>query len=130
MKYFKTIDCWKNSTGTCKYFQKNHESFSYGWWLMSCVIKGKIFFNNYHYSNSTSKHQAAVRALLPRIDYYIEAPRGLDNKEAIVRHYGYMIDELQAAIAKPHSHKVKNKERTQLIKQYEKTIKLVNKLFK
>lgn len=57
------------------------EAFSYSWWKFVGVVEGKVVFNNYRYSNSTSKHQSKVRKVMNelgiKIDLEIPVPRGL-----------------------------------------------------
>jgi hypothetical protein len=56
---------------------------SYGWWTFVKVIHGKVIFNSYRYSNTTSKHQYRVRSLLSKlgikIDREVKVRGGLQN---------------------------------------------------
>lgn len=56
---------------------------SYGWWEFVKEIGGKVFFNSYHYSQTTCRHQGKVRDLLSLlgvgIDFEVKAPEGLQD---------------------------------------------------
>lgn len=58
------------------------EAYSYGWWKFVAKIDGKVIFNNYRYSNTTTKHQYKVRRLLLErgitIDIEAPFPRGIE----------------------------------------------------
>jgi len=60
---------------------KTTSAFSYHWWKFVGIVEGKVIFNNYRYSNSTSKHQSKVRTLLNelniKIDIEMPLPAGL-----------------------------------------------------
>jgi len=101
------------------------ESYSYGYWLFTKVINGKLVFNSYNFSATTGAHQSKVRCLLIdlgiKIDIEIECPRGLhaaDMIQSIERQYESLISELQFSIDKPRSQKKKNIERQAQIDAY------------
>jgi hypothetical protein len=81
MKWFKRLKIYKASNLTFNPLTRT--AHSYGWWRFVSVIEGKLVFNNYSYSNSTSKHQHKVRRLLNelgiKIDLDIAVPEGLQN---------------------------------------------------
>lgn len=60
------------------------EAFSYGWWKFVKVIQGKIVFNEYSYSTTTSKHQYKVKALMRElgleVDLYVKTKASLDKQ--------------------------------------------------
>lgn len=62
---------------------KTLEAFSYKWWRFVAVVEGKVIFNNYRYSNSTSNHQRKVRSLLGelgiKIDIAMPLSRGIHH---------------------------------------------------
>ena len=64
MKYFKTLGIYKNSTGSNTFNPETKEARSYNHWQYTRVHDGKLIFNNYSYSNSTSKHQGETWRLL------------------------------------------------------------------
>lgn len=79
MKYMKRSGIYKASNVT--FNPKTIEAYSYVWWKFVGVVEGKVVFNNYRYSKSTSKHQSKVRQLLQelgiKIDILMPVPRGL-----------------------------------------------------
>ena len=54
---------------------------SYGWWVYCKVIDGKVVFNRYRYSVTTSKHQRECMQLLAEhgiaVDLFVESPKSL-----------------------------------------------------
>lgn len=132
MRYYKTINIYKASN--VEFNPETIQAYSYRWWKFVDKIKGKVVFNDFRYSVSTSKHQSKVRSLLHElgieVDYYIEAPRGLQDLNEAIIHYSDLIRTLEWEIEKPRSQKAKNEERKALIKQYQAKIKLIQKLSK
>ncbi len=79
MKLMKRTNTYKAVNVT---FDPNKiEAYSYGWWKFVAVIEGKVVFNNYFYSQSTSKHQRKVKSLMAdlgiKIDIEMPIPEGL-----------------------------------------------------
>lgn len=105
---------------------------SYNWWKFVSKIKGKIVFNDYRYSVTTSQHQSKVSSLLTelgiKLDVTFEAPKGLQNLESALTHYEAKISKLLVEINKPGTRKNKNKERAKEIKSHMKTIKVIKSL--
>lgn len=101
LKYYKRAGVYKNSTGSNKFNPETLEAHSYDWWKYVAKIEGKVVFNNHSYSVTTSGHQSAMRSLLSRlnicIDYFVDAPRGLDHLELALKQER---DNLQEAISK------------------------------
>lgn len=60
------------------------EAFSYGWWRLVKVMQGKIVFNEYRNSATTSKHQYKVKALMRElgleVDLYVKTKASLDKQ--------------------------------------------------
>ena len=85
MKYYKTQNLNKASNVT--FNVKTIEAYSYSWWAFVKVIKGKVVFNKYRYSVSTSKHQSKVRSLLSqldiKIDRFVQCKDGLQHINTI-----------------------------------------------
>jgi hypothetical protein len=56
---------------------------SYNWWYFVRKMHGKVIFNEYRYSNTTSKHQYKVRSLLQqlgiKIDIVVNVKESLTN---------------------------------------------------
>lgn len=99
------------------------KAYSYNWWLFCTTVNGKVIFNNTTYSATTCKHQGKALAVL---DYetdltlrrttknLTDLPIALDNE---IDNTKYEISQLIATIKKPRTHKAKNDERRESIKQ-------------
>lgn len=121
MKHFKRANIYKASNVT--FDPETKQAYSHDWWRFVDVINGKVFFNTYFYSQSTSGHQSKVRSLLRslgiKIDHFIEAPCGLQDSDLynkVKKHYQGKIDALKAEIAAPRSRKATNERRLDDIK--------------
>jgi hypothetical protein len=81
MKLMKRSNIYQASNYNVTFDHTKIEAFSYRWWKFVGVVEGKVIFNNFRYSNSTSKHQSKVRSLLKelniKIDIEMPIPRGL-----------------------------------------------------
>jgi hypothetical protein len=129
MKYIKSRGRFENSTGSLTFDPINKNSYSYGWWKVSGIIKGHLVYNSFGYSPATIKHQATIRRMLNyTYDYAIEAPRGLDDLPQAIRHYEGLISDLKDAIAKPGTRKAKNLERQAEIDNHLRTIEIIKSL--
>ena len=83
MKYMKRAKIYQCSNYNCTFSPEKIEAYSYRWWKFVALVDGKVIFNNYRYSNSTSKHQSKVRRLLEslNIKINIEMPLASGIKE-------------------------------------------------
>jgi hypothetical protein len=70
MKYFPKLKLYKAANVT--FNPETREAHSYSWWRFTAMIDGKLVFNDYHYSNTTRKHQCKVRALLSDLGLTID----------------------------------------------------------
>lgn len=70
MKLMKRTNTYKAANVT--FDPTKIEAFSYGWWRFVAVVEGLVVFNNYSYSNTTSKHQAKVRSLMNELGIKID----------------------------------------------------------
>ena len=81
MKHMKRSNIYQCSNYNCTFSPTKIEAFSYRWWKFVGVVEGKVIFNDYRYSNSTSKHQSKVRRLMAdlgiKIDISMSVPQGL-----------------------------------------------------
>lgn len=115
--------------------QGNLDGRSYKWWSTLKTVKGKIIFNKYRYSNTTSKHQndlrSALRYLNIPIDHEFECSEGfqVNSFENTVKNYLYAIGELKAAIKDKNTNAVKNQERKKEITELQKELTLFMSLF-
>lgn len=132
MKFIKKRNQFESSNLT--FNPDTLQAFSYKWWKFCDRINGKVVFNSYSYSVSTSKHQYKIRSLLSQkgieIDLFLESPHGLDDLNSAVKLYEKRIAQLQALIEKPKTHKAKNEERKKLIQVYKEKINQIKKLQK
>ncbi len=127
MKYFKTLNLYKNSTGTCKLNPSTMESYSYDWYQVTRMIDGVLVFNAYNYSSSTIKHQYLIRHQLDELGYReyieIECPQGLQNLDSAIGYYNSKIKEIETKMIK--GTKKKNIERLSEIEQLKSMIETV-----
>lgn len=84
MKYFKRAGIYKASN--VSFDPKLIEARSYDWWVFVKVIKGKVVFNSFRYSNTTSRHQSKVRSLMRelgiKVDLEVSTRLSLNSHEA------------------------------------------------
>jgi len=136
MKYYKRLNVYKASN--VSFNPEEIAAYSYDWWQFVKVVDGKVFFNNYSYSQSTNGHQSKVRHLLGElnieIDCVIDCPSGFQDggwQRSSINLYKQRIEELERLIKKPKTRKAKNEERKQEIKHYLQCIRVVQStLFK
>lgn len=119
LKAYTKLNIFKNKSVS---FDPNKiEALSYHWWVFVAKIKGKLVFNEYPYTASTSKHQYQVKRLLNqlniKIDLTIESPEGLQNLESSIKYYDFKKTQLLELINKPKSRFKTNEER--ICKMYE-----------
>lgn len=124
-------------TSKCSFNSETIEAYSYGWWQFVEKVGSKVVFNNYNYSHTTNKHQYETLYLMKKlgvkIDFEFKARLGLQNGlayQTAIEDYNFAINTLNKQIAKPRSHKTKNKDRLQEIKEIKDTIKMIKKLQK
>ncbi len=81
MKFMKRKGVYQASNYNVTFDPKTCSAFSYSWWKFVGIVEGKVVFNNFRYSNTTSKHQSKVRSLLKdlgiKIDIEMPLPKGL-----------------------------------------------------
>lgn len=98
------------------------EARSYAWWIFLKRINGKLVFNNYSYSPSTSGHQRKVRAQLERMgirpDCTIECPKGLQDLASGIAYYTDQIERVYCEFANPRRRRSKDIERLETIDWY------------
>jgi len=132
LKYFKRLNVYKNSTGSCVFYPETLIADSYGHWEFVKRIRGKVVFNDYNYSPTTSAHQSCVRSLLKelkiKIDYTVNTRCSLDRfkDEALKPEYEKLF-ELEIELNNPHSNKKKRVYRLDVIKEIKGTIKGLSK---
>lgn len=91
MKLMKRSGLYQASNYNVTFNPETLEAYSYKWWRFVAKVDGKILFNEYRYSNSTSKHQSKVRALLEdlgiKIDVTLQLPRGIRHDQTLQELY-------------------------------------------
>jgi hypothetical protein len=109
-------------------------AWSYRWWQYLKVIKGKIVFNDYSYSNQTVKHQINCKNLLKtlgiNVDLYIQSVRGLQNMSEVILDLVYQVNEITNAILKPKTRKSTNETRLMRAKSKLDELETLAKLLK
>lgn len=74
---------FKDCNSNCTFDPVKLQAYSYKHWRFVDLIKGKVVFNNYRYSQTTTTHQYAINNLLEAlgiaIDFEISMHRGLDH---------------------------------------------------
>jgi hypothetical protein len=125
MKYYKRLNVWK--ARNVKFNPETIEAWSYGWWLFVCVIKGKVVFNRYHYSKTTSKHQDKVSWLLSqlgiKVDVEVSMHGSLRSFERCALTPVYReIETLKLEMTLKGARKAKNKERAKRIKHLQRHV--------
>lgn len=128
MKYYKRLGVYKNSTGSNYYDPEKQEAFSYRWWRYLQNIEGKLVFNNYSYSVTTSGHQSTLRSLLdyPSDMIYVRVSEGLNGIGSIHTYIKTLENECEALrkdILRPRTRKSTNKNRVWEMKNKLKEIK-------
>lgn len=129
LTFYPRLNTWKAANVSLN--PHTLEARSYDWWIFCKRINGQLVFNDYRYSNTTSKHQHKVRGWLRHQGYEftsIEAPRGLQDLRSATNYYRDQIKKLEAEIAKPRSQARKNSERNEQIGNYLKKIDMVEQL--
>lgn len=63
LKYYKRLKVYKNSTGTVEFDPETKRGRSYNWTFLA-EVNGRLVFNDYNWSPTTSSHQSAVHHVL------------------------------------------------------------------
>lgn len=83
MKLMKRSGIYQASNYKVTFDPSKIEARSYKWWSFVSKLDGKVVFNNYRYSVTTSKHQGKVRDLMRelgiKIDLFLSVPDGLQT---------------------------------------------------
>lgn len=84
MKLMKRSGIYQASNWNVTFNPATKEAYSYKWWKFVAIVEGKLVFNDYRYSNSTSKHQSKVLGLLNdlgiKIDLSLPIPKGIESR--------------------------------------------------
>lgn len=96
MKWIQKRNRFESSN--CTFDPSTGEGYSYGWWQVSRIIGGKKFFNCYHYSNTTCRHQSKIRAHFSNgwaQPVAVEAPEGLQYPRKAIEYMDDRIADLR-----------------------------------
>lgn len=103
LTYKKKFNMYTNSTGSLTFNPETKEAFSYKWWKFVAMVEGKVIFNNYRYSVSTSRHQLKIRELLSqlniKIDLQLPLPKGINGyclQDLIIEAEEHLCDQFLA----------------------------------
>lgn len=125
MKYFSRLQCWKASNITFKQFPLSARSYKH-WCFVMRLPNGKVVFNDYRYSVTTSKHQSKVRGLLNQlgiqIDCFVNIRSSLDEysgKSALRAAYWDLNTERAKTIKKTFRVKLSQEEIQDIYNQIE-----------
>lgn len=133
LKYKKRAGIYSNSTGTNTFDPKTCRAYSYDWWRYVDKIKGKVVFNNYSYSPTTSGHQSRTRSLLKElkieIDCFVSVRSGLQafEREALKPVYREMY-ETEVAINRKGARESTKKQGAEFIVSCKERINLYRSL--
>lgn len=130
LKYLPTKRIFKGCNGKCVFNPQSFESFSYGHWKFVFKYKNKIIFNNYRYSNTTTRHQHAIKSLLKSLNIdFIEFNLGNESLNSnsfitALKGYYYTLYLMQDRLTRSRN---KGRTLTSIVDLKDK-IKLINKL--
>lgn len=96
MKYYKRAGIYRASN--VSFNPETCEAHSYGWWCFVRKVGGKVVFNRYRYSVSTSKHQNKVRTLLAQLGIRIDLEVSTSCSLTGAVRGGYPVDPGTAAL--------------------------------
>lgn len=129
MKFLKTKNISKASN---MYFDHTSNiGYSYGWYQLAKLIKGKMILNIYNYSNTTATHKSKMWDFLEKRGYtleFLEAPGGLQDLHGAKEYYNKLINDLEVLIKKPRTKPTTNQRRLEYIELYKSKIKLIESL--
>lgn len=132
MKYYKRLKQWKASNVI--FDVEKCEATSYKWWIFVKRIGGKLVFNDYRYSNTTSKHQYKVKRLLNQlgiiIDVIISSPNGLQNLDSAIDYNNLRINLVGKDLNNPRARKSLITRRKQLIENYNIQLNTIKEILK
>lgn len=94
LQYRTRRNYFTNYKDSCGFNPETCEAHSYRWYSLAKKIKGIQILNDYRYSNQTSKHISKVCDVFSKlkIKYVsLEAPRGLQDLDAALKHAVYRL---------------------------------------
>lgn len=116
MRYYTRLQVYK--APNVIFNPKTIEAYSYRWWKFVSEIEGKVVFNDYRYSVTTSIHQSKVRRILQelgiKVDISAPFPDGIKTsslEEAILQGEEGLCDQYLREEEKKISRNEKSKTR-------------------
>jgi hypothetical protein len=128
MKKYNKQGIYKNSTGSITFNKNTMEAYSYKWWKFLSMVEGKLVFNSYRYSVSTSKHQRTVLGLLHELgikpDYFLQLPNGINGSSL----EGLFLEAEETLCKQYLNEQIKKQERYQRTKARKRLKKLIERV--
>lgn len=131
MKYYTRLHMFKGSNNVFNPIEMT--AYSYNWWRYLEIIKGKLVFNDYSYSQQTNNHQGSLwgvlRQLGIKVDATVHIRGGLQAlfTEALPAQYANIFDN-EIAISRGRDGTWAQKHRHSSIKFSKKEIKVLRSL--
>jgi hypothetical protein len=131
IKYFTRLNVFKTRNNI--FDPSEMTAYSYGWWRYLQIIKGKLVFNNYSYSQQTNRHQGSLSRLLKelgvKIDHTVYIHGGLQDLfiGALPAEYSSIFDN-EIAISRGRDGSWAQRYRRDSIKASQKQIKILRAL--
>lgn len=130
LKYYTRLEVFKGSNVEFNF--KTMRAYSYGWWRFVDLIKGKVVFNDYRYSNSTTNHQYAVKKVLRqlgiKIDHKVHINEGLQELSSCLKRYYTDLFDYEIAISRGREKTWAQDNRYSQVKRITNEIKIVRSL--
>lgn len=115
---------YTNSTGSLTFNPVTMEAHSYKWWKFVAIVEGKLVFNDFNYSVSTTKHQRSIRRLLEylgyNIDLYLPLRQGITSSSL----EDLILEAEEELCDKFFSDVLKKQDRYQRVKERKAALKL------
>lgn len=129
MRHLKRANQYKAGTLTIHAGKENHAT-SYEWYVIGHNFKDIGYIvNDYFYSPSTIQQAGKLKKFLGYTGFTtLEAPKGLQDMDAAIKHYEYMIAERIELINKKGTRKSTNERRREEIETFKNKIELCNKI--
>jgi len=127
LHYKKGRNSYESSTKNCTYYVDSKKAYSYNWWLFCTERKGKIIFNDYNYSNTTTNHQWSVKNVLTTLglksDICIQTHQSLDRLDLCAIELESNILKTLDSILKPGTRATTNSSRLKRVNALVEQIK-------
>jgi hypothetical protein len=123
---------FENYKGSNWFDLETLEARSYNWWPYLKKTRIGLVYNNYTFSNCTSKHQDELSWLLSKlrikVDYALEFPRGIGENSAALKYYYTNLIQTQIELDRKNRKKDNDATRLSEIKAIRKNIAILRRL--